>query len=172
MDTNDTAIAESTSTPEITSDQVEQLVAGVWDQTLRMPVATGDSGGSVAASERQMAAYVQISGAWDGTVALHCTHDLAAAAAASMFNVPLASVTSRDELDALGELANMIGGNLKPLFPGPSHLSLPTVIGGVSYAARVPGSRVIGRHHFESGGHPFSVAVMEREKSRAVHTNR
>lgn len=156
------------ATPAISAAQVDQLIAGVWEQILRLPVTTGDTGGSVETSHRQMAAYVQISGAWDGTVALHCTQDLAATVAATMFNVSRADVIARDELDALGELANMIGGNLKPLLPGPSHLSLPTVVGGASYAARVPGSRVIGRHHYETAGHPFSICMMERQKLRPI----
>lgn len=158
----------STESVDLPSEHVDQLVAGVWEQILHLPVGTGDAGGSIATSHRQMAAFVQISGRWDGTVSLHCTQDFAAVVAAKMFSIPPADVTPRDELDALGELANMIGGNLKSLLPSPSHLSLPTVIGGASYSARVPGSRVIGRHHYECAGHPFSISVMERQKHRSI----
>ncbi len=166
MDTQEeTSSSESISLPP---EHVDQLVAGVWEQILQLPVCTGDAGGSIATSHRQMAAFVQISGRWDGTVSLHCTQDFAAVVAAKMFNIRPNDVTPRDELDALGELANMIGGNLKSLLPSPSHLSLPTVIDGASYSARVPGSRVVSRHHYETAGHPFSIRVMERQKHRSI----
>jgi chemotaxis protein CheX len=35
-----------------------------------------------------------------------------------------------DVADAVGELANMIGGNIKGLMPGPSVLTLPVVASG------------------------------------------
>lgn len=160
------------NTQTVSPEQIERLVTDIWEQTLRLPVQTGDVGGAVSASQRVMAAYVQISGGWNGAVVLTCTAELAATAAATMFSVPPDAVSPRDELDALGELSNIIGGSIKALLPGPSHLSLPTVVGGESYAARVPGSRVLSRHHFESGGALFAVSLLEREQPRHMQSDR
>ena len=57
-------------------------------------------------------------------------------------------VTDAEVVDALGELTNMIGGNVKSLLPAPSQLSLPMVSDSV-WPTTVPGSvaGVPGRVH-------------------------
>jgi CheY-specific phosphatase CheX len=64
--------------------------------------------------------------------------------------------------DALGELTNMVAGNVKALLPGPSTLSLPTVAFGSQYEISVLGSQVIGTVSFVSGCHPLVVSVVQR----------
>lgn len=66
-----------------------------------------------------------INGAWDGSVSLRCTETVSRRVASGMFGVPPEAVSDDDIQDALGELANILGGNIKPLFPAPNHLSLP-----------------------------------------------
>ena len=47
-----------------------------------------------------------------------------------------ADVTEVDQQDVASELVNMIGGNLKSLLPGPSFLSLPTIVSGAHLACK------------------------------------
>jgi chemotaxis protein CheX len=61
-------------------------------------------------------------------------------------------------VDAIGEIANMTGGNVKALLPGPSVLSLPEVAAGT--AAAVPG-RPVSRLAFAVDSSPLVVAVVE-----------
>ena len=65
-----------------------------------------------------------------GSVVLGLSPQLARDAAAAMLQLPAESVTIADQQDVAAELANMIGGNLKSLLPGPSFLSLPTIVAG------------------------------------------
>ena len=82
--------------------------------------------GAPVPAHTDLVACVQITGAWQGTVVLACARAVAEAITAAMFGDPQATAT--DELhDAMGEMANMIAGNVKRLLPGPSKLSLPTV---------------------------------------------
>jgi chemotaxis protein CheX len=72
-----------------------------------------------------MAAAVQISGAWEGTVRLECGQGHAEAVAARMFSEEAGEVSAEQARDALGELANVVTGNIKSLLPAPSALSMP-----------------------------------------------
>jgi chemotaxis protein CheX len=72
-----------------------------------------------------MAAAVQISGAWEGAVRLECAQEHAAVIAARMFSAEAGSVSGEQARDALGELANVVSGNIKSLLPAPSALSMP-----------------------------------------------
>ena len=47
-----------------------------------------------------------------------------------MFDVEIEEVSPADVLDAVGELVNIVGGNLKGMLPSPTGLSLPSVTDG------------------------------------------
>ena len=78
-----------------------------------------------------------------------------------MFDITAAEAVPADLQDALAELSNMIGGNLKTLLPGPSFLSLPTVTEGNDYSLSVPGSRLISHVQLDCNGELLDVALLE-----------
>lgn len=69
---------------------------------------------------------VSVSGGWFGDVVVSCSSVLARNAAAELFAMSSGDVTDPDIRDVVGELANVIGGNVKSVMPGPSVLSLPS----------------------------------------------
>ncbi len=72
-------------------------------------------------------AAVSITGSCDGTVELCCPRSLARSIAASMFCVAESDLDEASITDAVGELANIVGGNVKSLLPPPTALSIPVV---------------------------------------------
>jgi chemotaxis protein CheX len=86
-------------------------------------------------------ASVAIRGDWTGTVTLEMAPGTAATAARTMLH--LESVEDADVTDALGELVNMIGGNIKSLLPSGSTLGLPIV----SHAPVFPATAAITEHY-------------------------
>lgn len=75
-------------------------------------------------------AAVTVSGGWHGVVTVELQEDAARSLGAGMLDLPADEVADADVADAVGELVNMVGGNIKSLMPGPSVLSLPTVAAG------------------------------------------
>jgi chemotaxis protein CheX len=75
-------------------------------------------------------ANVHLAGQWTGSVTLELAAPVAHGAAASMLQMDRHEVTEDDQREVAAELVNMIGGNLKSVLPGPSFLSLPTMISG------------------------------------------
>lgn len=98
---------------------------------------------------------VDVSGGWHGSVRLQLESAFAEELARRM--LLLEDVAPEDVNDAVGEIANMLGGNVKGLVPGPSRLSLPhaTPPNTVPAAART-------RLSFACDGRPFSVVVEGR----------
>ena len=80
---------------------------------------------------------VAITGAWTGKVLLRCHPALARSLAAAIFGAPEDEVTLDVIQDALGELTNIVGGNLKSLI-GKCLLGLPMVLSGSEYSVRMP----------------------------------
>lgn len=74
-----------------------------------------------------VAGYVEISGGWFGRVSVETTDKGAFALASQMLDVPADDLSEADLVDAVGELANIVGGSVKSCVEGHSTLSLPAV---------------------------------------------
>ena len=70
---------------------------------------------------------VRIHGSWEGAVTLACASPLARRAAGALLEVAPEAVSGEEVRDALGELTNIIVGNVKALLPAPSRMSIPAV---------------------------------------------
>ncbi|MCW2509860.1 MAG: uncharacterized protein JWR28_178 [Modestobacter sp.] len=73
-----------------------------------------------------VSAWVDIIGPWTGSVVVTCAPATAEALTESVLMTrPPTVVDAEDVADALGELANVLGGNIKSVLPGESRLGLP-----------------------------------------------
>jgi chemotaxis protein CheX len=136
----------------IERDEAVRLVEQVWGLMLGLDV------GVVACPPRDagLAGCVPVRGAWEGQVVLSCDPALARLAAARMFGVAAEEVTAEQTSDALGELTNVVGGNLKGLLPGSSSLGLPAV---VAPGFPAPAGPCLVRVAFQCEGLPFEAAL-------------
>jgi CheY-specific phosphatase CheX len=142
--------------------EIAQIVATIWQSVLGIECQpTTDLPG---ASTGTMLGCVHITGAWQGAVVLGCPKAFAARAATIMFNTPDQECNVTDMQDAIAELTNMIGGNLKALLTDAEacQLSLPSVVAGSDYITRIPGSRPINRIAIECGDHVIVINVLEK----------
>jgi hypothetical protein len=73
-----------------------------------------------------VSSWVDIVGPWNGHVVITTGRDTAQELARCLFreHAPEA-LEAEDVEDALGEIANVVGGNVKAVLPGPSVLGLP-----------------------------------------------
>jgi chemotaxis protein CheX len=140
-------------------EHICEVTGALWRVVLGLTVQPmSGAGGS---GERFLLGKVAVTGAWNGAVWLSCSPTLARRAAAIMFEVEPTQATEVQIRDALGELTNIAGGNLKALFPGPCSLSVPTVIERPE--DDVPEGRLLARVAFDCQGEPLSVTCTERE---------
>jgi chemotaxis protein CheX len=147
------------TTKLITDAQLREIVDSIWD-TMLSPLVNCDRGDAVRESAR-LTARVQIEGAFQGTVLFLATERFARWATALMLAVPQNSLTASDLDDAVGELCNIVAGGVKSLVPGPSSISLPSVMRGPKCVAHDPNMKMAGRLHFMCEGQPLEVRVLE-----------
>jgi len=121
-----------------------------------------------------VSAWVDVVGPWTGTVVLTCGRDTAEELTRALLREHAPAVLEPEDVeDALGELANVVGGNVKAVLPGPSVLGLPEV--GAAPAAGAPADtcRVDARWR----GQALSIAVQgvpttpEPTQSDPMHEN-
>jgi chemotaxis protein CheX len=121
--------------------EVIEIVDRIGELQLGWTVAPSAPEEAVAdLDETSTTATVELMGDFDGAVHISCTGQVARAAAAQMFSSSPASLSTAEIRDALGEIANMVAGNLKGRVPGASSLSLPTVVEGRGLEVRRLGS--------------------------------
>lgn len=151
-------------------ESIQGIVSTVWESVLGMqiepedPIAAFSHHDGIAPADHAhtYAGVVQISGAWDGAVTVQCSARAARHAAQTMFGLADSDVSISDLQDALGELTNMTGGNIKALLPETCYLGLPVVVEGVDYRFRLPGSAPVRRSTFKAGGELIVVTMLER----------
>ncbi len=112
-----------------------------------------------------LSSWVAIVGPWTGTVVLSCGRDTAEELTRALLreHAP-AELEAEDVTDALGELANVVGGNVKAVLPGPSVLGLPEV--GTAPDAGSPADTC--RVDAQWRGRPLSISV-QGGTSAALH---
>jgi len=143
--------------------EIQQLVESIWTLVLGWE-ATPDGEPTFARHENFLTGCISITGAWEGTVILDCATELARHAAGQIFATD--SLAREETCDALGELTNMLGGNLKALLPEPCQLGLPSVTSGD--AVHVVDARPVLRAAFRCRGQRLRVSVLERRPARAA----
>ncbi|MBH23054.1 MAG: hypothetical protein CMH57_01075 [Myxococcales bacterium] len=145
----------------IHDDDIRSSVQDIWASMLGMPIEPAPIA-EVTNTNDQIACMVQITGHWVGSVVLTCHTSLAADLTRTMFAMEDEDPSSEDVHDAFGELANMVGGNIKTVVGDPSHLSLPTVVDGNNYQLHVTRSTCTHKVDFECQGERLQLRIFER----------
>jgi chemotaxis protein CheX len=116
----------------------------------------------VASGVTHLTAFVCVSGEWVGAIAVHFSGALAREIASSMFGSDADAVGELEVHDAVGEVANMIGGSIKNRVKGSCTLSPPGLIAGKGAGMRVPGAHRRLSWRGRCGEEPLLVDVWER----------
>lgn len=120
-----------------------EVTESVWTSMLGFEIATTDESYDAAHDGRFLVGCVQITGGVDAAVLIEVPEPLGRQLAVTMFGTDEPGIADDEIWDALGEMANMIGGNVKGMLSGQSALSLPTVAEGRDYRVVVPGGGVM-----------------------------
>lgn len=148
-----------TETMPVSRADISQLVETIWVAFLGLEPVCPRPGPLAATDAPWVGARTALHGDWQGTIALDCPEGLARRAAAVMYGAAPESLTPEDVLDALGELSNMMSGNIKALLPGFCEVSRPTVDKGTAASLAVVDGEVIEQSLFDCQGEPFRITI-------------
>ena len=138
--------------------QIAEIAASVYDTMLGTPVLT--VGGTAPGWRAGLIASVFYAGNWTGAVLLECSVEQAMNWTARLLSLD-PPVALDDARDGLGELTNMLAGNLKPMFPPGTSLSIPSVVLGGEPNLRLVGKSIRERICFEDESGPFAITLVQ-----------
>jgi chemotaxis protein CheX len=104
---------------------------------------------------------VSITGSWTGHVVYASSTAAARRAAAAFLAVAPDEVSQEDLSDVLGELANIVGGNVKAMLPPGATLSLPQVVLAPESTTRYPNAERISGLYGRWEGEPISISMWQ-----------
>ena len=110
--------------------------------------------------EDRLTSAVHLSGDWNGAALLECDGRQACGLAGRFLSMDPPDSVDDVVRDVLGELANMIGGNLKCVLTRGIRLSMPSVVDGDSYSLRVCKAEVQERLAFECAEGRFWITIL------------
>lgn len=136
---------------------ISQIAESIFATMLNLSIRATDA----VREERRYAltAAVYYVGEWKGALLLECSLEQSEKWGARLMGVP-GPVAAEDARDGLGELCNVLAGNLKPLLPHGVGLSSPSVVRGADYSLRVCGETVCEQLEFSEGAGKFRVTLI------------
>ena len=151
----------------VTASDLTEMVDQVWMSYLDPEgidplVPTGDE-----KQPTEVHALVSITGSWHGHLVYASSTAAARKAAAAFLAMEVDEVAEEDVADVLGELANIVGGNVKAMLPNGCFLSLPTVIMASDTASHHPSAHRISGLYGQWDGEPISISIWQSVKPEA-----
>jgi len=104
-------------------------------------------------------AWVDLHGDWSGRAVVTTERATADDLARALLGLPAEEAVSEEDLqDAFGEVANVVGGNVKSLLPRTGTMGLPQV---ASVAPLLPGSALVTQVLLDWGGRVLELTVRD-----------
>ncbi|HUB83055.1 MAG TPA: chemotaxis protein CheX [Bryobacteraceae bacterium] len=148
----------------ISADLLEQTVGPIFETMMSMQVTqTNDPW---MEDPDRVTASVQLAGGWNGVILLEVNSFQACYFAGRFMAMDPPEALDNDVRDVLGELANMIGGNLKSALVPDAHLSIPEVVDGVDVSLRMCGCTVALRQGFGCEAGVFWISLVQPRADR------
>ncbi len=151
----------NTTTPSLEdfTDKAAAVVHHVFGSMLGVKVWSTPAA-SPAESPRRVVSAVYFVGGWKGAVLLECAPLPAFTFTAKMISIPEPSWVDDDVRDAIGELTNIIAGNLKTALPEGAELSMPSVVEGSDFTHKIIGANECVHWDFDSAEGAFAVTLV------------
>jgi chemotaxis protein CheX len=143
---------------EVSVELLAQIVESVFTTMMSLNVSPTDEPWLPAGD--RLTSFVHLTGDWNGAVLLDCNPRQACQFAGRILSMDPPEIVDDDVRDVLGELANMIGGNMKCGMAAGVSLSMPTVMEGRDYDMRICGAKVLERVAFQCAEGHFWVTVL------------
>jgi chemotaxis protein CheX len=143
---------------EILPSELAQVVQSVFATMMRLEA--GECATPWFPGANRLTAVVHLAGEWNGAVLVECDRGQACRFAGRFLSIDPPADVDDVVRDVLGEVANMIGGNLKCVLKEGLRLSMPAVMDGSDYSLRVCKAEIREQLAFRCAEGAFWVTVL------------
>lgn len=148
---------------ELSRSELIQVVESVFVSMLALE--SGECDEPWSSGGEQLTAAVHLAGEWNGSVLLECDRIQACRFSGRFLSMAPPQTVDDVVRDLLGEITNMIGGNLKCVLARGIQLSMPSVVDGGDYCLYVCGAEVRERIVFRCADGLFRITILATRAS-------
>jgi len=141
--------------------EIQQYNKLVWSTLLGFDIQPESSTFDFS-SEDMITGSVQVTGKWNGAITLYLPSTLANHITETMFSLESGEASLETKKDAIGELINMVGGNIKSMLPQPSALSTP-IIAMEGQSQQFPFTKKVTQCKFTCNNSSFALSLYEQD---------
>lgn len=142
-------------------NEIQQYNKLVWSTLLGFDIKP-ESGTFDFSSEDTVTGSVQVTGKWNGVISLYLPSSLVNDITETLFSLESGGASPETKKDAIGELINMVGGNIKSMLPQPSALSTP-IFAMEGQSQQFPFTKKVTQCKFACNGSSFALSLYEQE---------
>jgi chemotaxis protein CheX len=143
---------------QVVPKELAQIVESIFAAMMNLEIS--ECGTPWFAGGDRLTSAVHLAGDWNGAVLFECDRSLACRFAGHFLSIDTPGTVDDDVRDVLGELANMVGGNLKCILADGIQLSMPSVVDGANFSLRVCGAEARERLAFQCTEGLFWITVL------------
>ncbi len=140
-------------------DDLTRIVQSVFQTMMELEAAPCDT--IWAHAPDTITSAVHFVGDWRGATLVECNAREACQFAVRFMGIDLPDAVDDDVRDVMGELANMVAGNLKSLLPHGVDLSMPSVVQGSDYSVHLCRVNSVERMTFSCDAGIFRITLIE-----------
>ncbi|MGH1506441.1 MAG: chemotaxis protein CheX [Acidimicrobiales bacterium] len=146
---------------QLTDEDLQYMLTELWSSMLDL--ALDDEIDPTAAHDLSWCAAVDIlsDDVVTGTVMVRCGDELAERIAEALFGLPSGSASFGEVRDAMGEVANIVGGNVKGVLDAATVLGLPRTSRGEPATSQAPVNRLLLASEGYAVEASYSASAME-----------
>jgi len=145
----------------LTPTMVSDIVIATFEQVAQTTVEPQSDPIQLRGNTTYVAGCVQyILGGWHAATLIQMPMPLARHVSGMMFEGrPNAEMSIAEVRDAIGEVTNIVAGNLRKAMPEGAHMSLPTVVDGVGFSFEIIDAKLHVDLAFEFQGEAFRLSI-------------
>lgn len=140
-------------------DQIAQIAIDVFRSMLGMEVDTCEKPAPLISD---VTALVNFGGYWSRALLIQCSFNQAFEFTSRLMGMEPPTSFNEDALDTMGEVANMVGGNLKALLMPKGTLSVPEVFSMMPTSTWIPEDFTVSKIALKGEMGVFFITLMEQ----------
>jgi CheY-specific phosphatase CheX len=145
----------------INVSELARILDHVWSSVLGLQLKQKHEKPDKIRYDHMISGLISYKGSTKGALIMNCPLKLAKQVAAIMFETDETNLDISETIDAIGEIVNVMAGNVRKLFDESCYLSLPEVAEGYDYHHSLPRSKVITSVSFECECQPVTVTLLK-----------
>ena len=153
---------EIPTSPQCYAEEINETVSELFNTMLNTEALPTTE--TVVRDHEFITAIMAFAGPWTGDLLVECGRAQALIFAQRFLQADDLDEHGEEVVSTIGELSNIIAGNLKVVLPPGVSMSTPSIIEGTRYDVRIQGGKIVNDTIFKTDAGLFAIRLIEASR--------